>query len=115
MLIFIKILISVYLAAVNFYGFILIGQQKRAEEDGDACSVRDGKVFVTGILGGAAGVYLAMFIYKYRLSNLMLMVFMPVLIAVNVYLAILCFSNDFGIAAETVNEVAKFIIAPKKA
>ena len=107
MLIFIKILLAVYLAAVNFYGFILTGQQKRAEEDGDACQVRDGKLFVTGILGGAAGVYVAMFIYKYRLSSLMLMVFMPVFIAVNVYLVIICFTRNFGIATETVNSVAR--------
>ena len=96
MLIFIKILLIVYLVAINFYGFMLIGAQKRAEEDGDSCKVKDGKIFVTGLLGGALGVYVSMFIYKYRLTSLMLMVFMPVFIAVNVYLVIMLFSQNFG-------------------
>ena len=57
MLIFLYVLSGVYLLAINFYGFILIGSQKRAEEDGEVCRQRDGKVIVTGMLGGALGVY----------------------------------------------------------
>ena len=96
MLIFIRILVVVYLVAVNFYGFMLIGAQKRAEDDGEPCKVKDGKIFVTGMLGGALGVYISMFIYKYRLTSLLLMVFMPVLIAASVYAVILLFSGNFG-------------------
>lgn len=100
MLIFFTIVTIVYLVSVNFYGFILIASQKRAEEDGELCKIKDGKVFITAILGGATGVYIAMFIYKYRLTSLPLMVFMPVIIAVNVYIAILAFTRNFGIINE---------------
>ena len=96
MLIFLKILLSVYLVAINFYGFLLISQQKRAEEDGESCKIKDGKVFITGVLGGALGVYVSMFIFKYRLTSLALMVFMPVFIAVNVYLVVMLFTQNFG-------------------
>jgi len=97
MLILIKILFVVYLAAINFYGFILVSQHKRAEEDGDACSVKDGKVFVSGMLGGALGVFVAMFVFKYRLTSLALMVLMPIFIALSVYAVIMLFTQNFGI------------------
>lgn len=95
MLMFLKILLIVYLLAINVYSFILIKTQKSAKEQGKP-SESDGKLFVAGAMGGATSIYLAMFIFKYRLSNLFLMVAMPVLIAVNVYLVILCFSQNFG-------------------
>ena len=87
-MIFIEVISAVYLVAVNVYGFILIYRQKRAEDEGSACEVKDGKVFFTGFIGGAVGVYVAMFIYKYRLTSLSLMVFMPVFIATTVFAAI---------------------------
>ena len=95
MLIILYVLSGVYLLAINFYGFILIGSQKRAEEDGEVCRQRDGKVIVTGMLGGALGVYVAMFIFKYKLSSLPLMVLMPVFIAIAVYLTITCMTQNF--------------------
>ncbi len=105
MLIFIRVLLTVYLFAVNFYGFMLIGAQKRAEEEGDACQVKDGKIFVTGLIGGALGVYVSMFIYKYRLESLMLMVLMPLFIAVSVFLSIMLFSQNFGLVSDILKGV----------
>ena len=104
MLIFFKILIGVYLLSVNFFGFMLINQQKRAEEDGESCKIKDGKVFITAILGGATGIFISMFIFKYRLTSLLLVVFIPVIIAINVYIAILAFTQDFGLVQDTQNQ-----------
>lgn len=116
MLTFIKIAVSVYFIAINVYGFILICVQrsplrekdKNGENNGNnECPenvernrrserrVSDGKLFVTGALGGATGIYVAMFVFKYRLTSLFLMVVMPVLITLNFYLLIFGFYSDF--------------------
>ena len=95
MLVFIKIIVLVYFVAVNVYGFLLIHLQKKANQENLEKQVSDGKLFVAGALGGATGIYVAMFVFKYRLSSLFLMVMMPVLITINVYVLIFGFYNDF--------------------
>lgn len=111
MLIFLKITVLVYFLAINVYGFILVYVQRKSREKNDGqndgespaslplCekkqTVSDGKLFIAGALGGATGVYVAMFVFKYRLTSLLLMVVMPVLIALNIYILIFGFYNDF--------------------
>lgn len=95
MLVFIKIIVAVYFIAVNVYGFLLIMLQRKEHEECSEKHVPDGKLFITGALGGASGIYIAMFVFKYRLTSLFLMITMPVLITVNVYVLIFGFYNDF--------------------
>ena len=95
MLVFIKIIVAVYFVAINVYGFFLIRLQRKEHEECAEKQISDGKLFIAGALGGATGVYLAMFVYKYRLDSLFLMVSMPVLITVNIYVLIFGFYNDF--------------------
>ena len=62
-----------------------------------ANKICDGKLFFSGALGGALGIYTAMFIYKYKLTNFLLMVIMPVFIAINLYCLFIAFSGNFWI------------------
>ena len=112
MLIMIRIITTAYFLAVNVYGFILINYQKKnrniikkTEEEppkeldkknSTDKNISDGKIFLTGLLGGALGIYLSMFIYKYRLNHFLLMVMMPVFIAISLYLLVCTFSNSIG-------------------
>ncbi|MBR2870460.1 MAG: hypothetical protein IKB98_03700, partial [Clostridia bacterium] len=60
-------------------------------------SIGDSKLFIAGILGGATAIYVCMFIKKYRLKSIFMMVLMPILIVINVYLSIMLFTSGFGI------------------
>ena len=75
---------------------MLIVFQKKQREENSETSIKDGKLFVTGMLGGALGVYLAMFILSYRLHSLFLMVTMPLLIVLTAYILIVGFQGNFG-------------------
>lgn len=101
MYLFIRIIFAVYVAAINFYSFLLIKMQKRGCEENNN-EIRDGKLFITALLGGATGIYVSMFVYKYRLNSLFLMVTIPVLIALNVYVAIVAIANNFGMVIDSV-------------
>ena len=96
MITLIRVLVITYLVAINVYSFLLIVFQKKQREENSETSIKDGKLFVTGMLGGALGVYLAMFILSYRLHSLFLMVTMPLLIVLTVYIIIVGFQGNFG-------------------
>ncbi len=82
------IIIIVYLIAINLYGILMLRFQKKAREDGDEenIGISDTKLLLAGILGGATGIFVFMFVFKYRLKSLFMMVLMPVFIAINIYL-----------------------------
>lgn len=89
---FLYVLLTVYIISVNFCAFFLMKRQYEAWEAGDtAVGKSDGKVILVALLGGALAVFVTMFIYKYRLSNVLFMIMMPVLTVVNLY----CFYLGF--------------------
>jgi len=55
-----------------------------------------GKLIITGALGGAISIYVCMFVFKYKRSDLLLMVLMPLLGVLNVYLWVLLFKSGFS-------------------
>ncbi len=56
---------------------------------------RTAKLCLTGALGGAITVYACMLLYKYRRTDLLLMVLMPLLGVLNVYLWVLLLKSGF--------------------
>lgn len=99
-MILLYILFSVYILAVNFYAFLLIKTQREesTQTDTEGRKTGDGKLILTAILGGAITMYVCMFIFRYRLNNLVLMISLPVLAALNIYLFILAYRSGFGFA-----------------
>ena len=83
----IVIITIVYLVSINFYGIIMLRFQKKARLSGEEnVSISDTRLFIIGLLGGATGIFIFTFILKYRIKSILLMVFMPVLIAFNAYI-----------------------------
>ena len=54
-----------------------------------------GKLCIAGLLGGAITIYVSMFLLKFRRSDLLLMILMPLLGVLNIYLWVLLFKSGF--------------------
>ena len=91
------IVLIVYIVAVNFYAVIFLKSQRDDyATDESKMHSGDGKLLLTAILGGAIGLYVSMFIMRYRLKNLLLMILLPVIGALNVYFFILAFRSGYS-------------------
>ena len=116
-MILLYILLAAYILAINFYSFLLVkglrDKERQAEAAKQARPLSDatpnaedplkapaekylGKLCGAGALGGAITIYACMFIFKYKRSDLLLMVLMPLLGVLNVYLFVLLFKSGFG-------------------
>ena len=73
---------------------MLIRSQRDDEgDDGKTAHRSDGKIILTALLGGAIGIYCAMFAMRYRLKNLLFMILMPVIAVVNIYFFYVAFKS----------------------
>lgn len=88
------VIFSVYILAVNFYAVMLIKSQ-RDEFGANDKPAGDGKIILTAILGGAIALYVSMFVMRYRLKNLLLMILLPVIAVLNVWFFYLAFRSGF--------------------
>ena len=93
--ILLRIVVVVYVLAINLYSFLLLKAQKQEMENGEKVT-RDLKLYVIALLGGGIGIYVGMFCLKFRLKNFFLMVLIPILITLTVYICVITFINDFG-------------------
>ena len=94
----IYILLIVYFIAINLYGILMLYFQKKARQEGDDenITVSDSKLLLAAMLGGATGIFIFMFIFKYRLRSIIMMTIIPVFIALNIYLLISVLNGGFG-------------------
>ena len=81
---FLYVLLTVYIVAVNFYGWRFVKLQRDNVDAGEPAA-GDGKLFLTAFMGGAIAVYASMFAMRYRLSSFVLMVAMPMLAVFNIW------------------------------
>lgn len=95
-MLFLYILFGVYLAAVNLYAFLLVKERKkRVTERGEEEKNINARLLIAGFLGGAIAAYAAMFVYKYKTDNVLMMILLPLLGAVNIYLAYALIKSGF--------------------
>ena len=89
-------LFTVYIIAVNFYSFLLIKNQRENYAEDEKYKIGDGKIFLAAFLGGALTTYVSMFIFRYRLNNMFLMLSLPVLAVLIIYLFITAYRSGFS-------------------
>ena len=111
------LLLASYIIAINFYSFLLVKGLRDKEKQANAAKQAQtlsnattdteepikpaperylGKLCIAGAMGGAIAIYTCMFIFKYKRSDLLLMVLMPLLGVLNVYTFVLLFKSGFG-------------------
>ena len=99
MTIFLYVILITYIIAINLYGILMLRYQKENRENGDEenIGISDGKLLLTGFIGGALGLFIFMLLLKYRLKSLAMMVLMPVFIAINACTIIMAIQKGFWI------------------
>ena len=106
------IFLTAYILSINFYSFLLIKTIRDNEEELERMKEKQansspsttnaphekytGKLCVAGLLGGAITIYVCMFLLKYKRTDLLLMVLMPLLGVLNIYIFALLYKSGFG-------------------
>ena len=72
-------------------------QKTQTTEQNHNSTIKDSKLLIVGILGGALGVFIAMFTLKHRLHSLLLMIAMPILLVLTGYFIVMGIITDFNI------------------
>lgn len=92
----IYIIFTVYILAVNFYSvMLLIAQKNEYLTDENKLNSGDGKLILAALMGGAIGIYVTMFITKFKLKNMLFMILMPVIGALNIWFIVLAYRSGF--------------------
>lgn len=88
------IVLATYIAAVNVYSvMLLLSQRNEYLMDESKLNSGDGKLILSALLGGAIGIYVTMFITRFKLKNMLLMIILPVIGVLNVWLFIVAFRS----------------------
>ena len=78
---------------------LLLAQRNEYMSDESKLNAGDGKLILSALLGGAIGIYVTMFITRFKLKNMLLMILLPVIGVINVWLCVVAFSSGFTFIA----------------
>jgi len=96
-MILLYILFGTYFVAVNVYSVtLIITLRNNSIGDDGKSGAGDGKLILSALLGGAIGIYVTMFIIKFKLKNMPLMILLPVIAVLNVWFGIIAFRSCFA-------------------
>lgn len=85
-------IIVIYLVIMNLLGFILMGADKRKAKLGK-WRIPEKTFFIVSILGGSLGTWLGMYAFRHKTRHWYFVVFMPLIFAVHIVLAIVIFTH----------------------
>ncbi len=88
------IVFGAYVIAVNVYSvMLLLSLRNEYLMDEDKLNAGDGKLLLSALLGGAIGIYVTMFITRFKLKNMLLMILLPVIAVINVWICVVAFQS----------------------
>lgn len=94
------IIFAAYIIAVNVYSvMLLLSLRNESLYDESRLNQGDGKLILSALLGGAIGIYVTMFITRFKLKNMVLMILLPVIAVLNVWFCVLAFRSGFTFIA----------------
>ncbi len=93
-MIFLYVLFSVYILAVNFYGIRFAKAMRDGDDTGNS-RAGDGKLVLTALLGGAISIYVTLLAMRYRINSMTLMIFLPVIAVLNIYCFFMAFRSIY--------------------
>lgn len=76
-------IIVLYLLIVNLVAYVWMGADKRKARSGE-WRVPEKRLFLTALIGGAAGIWAGMYAYKHKTKHFTFKYGIPLLLAVNV-------------------------------
>ena len=84
-----------FLIAINLYGFLVMRKDKqRARRKGRRVSEK--RIFITSVLGGAIGVYLAMKIFHHKTRHKAFTYGIPLIILIQILLFVVLLYYTYG-------------------
>lgn len=94
------VIFAAYIVAVNVYSvMLLISLRNEYLTDESKLNAGDGKLILSALLGGAIGIYVTMFITRFKLKNMALMILLPVIAVLNVWFFVVAFRSGFTFIA----------------
>lgn len=94
------IVFGAYILSVNVYSvMLLLSIRNESLMDEDKLNSGDGKLLLSAILGGAIGIYVTMFITRFKIKNMLLMILLPVIAVINVWFCIAAFRSGLTYVA----------------
>lgn len=94
------IVFGTYIIAVNVYSvMLLLSIRNDTIMDEDKLNSGDGKLLLSALLGGAIGIYVTMFITKFKMKNMLLMILLPVIAVINVWFLVVAIRSGLTYVA----------------
>lgn len=74
---------------------LLLALKDESLTDETKLNSSDGKLILSALMGGAIGLYVTIFITKFKMKNMLLMVLLPVIAVLNVWFTVVAFKSGF--------------------
>lgn len=98
-MILLYVLFATYAIAVNVYSIMLLISLKNDYSEDEKPTQGDSKLLLSALLGGAIGIYVTMFITRFKLKDMTLMLLLPVIAVFNVWLTVTAFRSGLTLIA----------------